>query len=239
MNSLIRISCALALMAGTANAADLPSLPAKAPVKQTFFTPYNGSGFYVGLEAGGGAGSAGVSGVQGVNNAALTVTQGLVGGILGYSSDMANGQRYWFVEGDVGWNNFNGNTAGFSLTGPVSIQMLAGVGAPASQILAFLPTFGITPPTLPSLPAGVTSSNPHIYIAAGVDIEDVSLAFNATSHSDWQFAPMVALGVESQLSTGGVLGARIEEVINSDAVCLGGQCTSVDLLTRAKVLYKF
>lgn len=231
---------ALATIALPAAAADLPTKAAKTP---SFFTPYNGSGFYVGLEGGGGAGSAGVSGVPGVNNAALTVTQGFVGGIVGYSSDMSNGRRYWFAEGDFGWNNLNGNTSGFSLTGPVTIQLLAGIGAPASEILAFLPTFGLTAPTLPATPAGVTTSNPHINVGVGVDIQDVSAAYALSNNNTWQFAPLVFLGVESQLSTGGVLGARLEYVLQTDAACVGVPngvaCTKTDGMVRAKALFKF
>lgn len=227
-----------ALLVGPALAADLP---VKAPVAQAvpFYAPYNGSGWYFGLEAGGGAGSAGVSGVPGVNNAALTVTDGLVGGIVGFSSDMSNGQRYWFAEADIGWNNLNGNTAGFSLTGPLTLQGLVGVGAPASQVLAWLPTFGLTAPTLPGLPPGVTASNPHVYFAAGVDISDISTSFNLASNTDWQFAPLVAMGLESQLSSGGTIGARVEDVFQASAVCVGGQCSKMGNLIRAKVLLKF
>jgi hypothetical protein len=177
--------------------------------------------------------------VPGVNNASLTTTQGLVGGIVGYSSDMAAGARYWFAEGDIGWNNFNGNTSGFAISGPVTIQILAGVGAPASEILSVLPTFGLSAPTLPVI-GGATQTNPHIYAALGVDISDVSASFGAIRNTDWQVSPLVALGIEANLSTGGVIGARIEEVIETDSQCIGAAiCSKQTNLTRAKVLYKF
>lgn len=235
----IILAAVVAALSMPAIAADLPVLPVKAPKAQGFFAqPYAGSGWYIGLEAGGGAGSANVTGVPGVNNAALVTSQGLVGVIAGYSSDMSNGARYWFAEGDIGWNNFNGNTAGFSFTGPVTMQGLVGIGAPASQILSVLPTFGLVAPTLPNIP-GAVQTNPHIYFAAGVDVSDITANFGSGGNSVWQFAPMVAMGIESQLSTGGVIGARIEDVITQNSACVGGVCGSQSNLVRAKVLYKF
>lgn len=235
-----RLALGLALAAAAACAPAIAAdMPLKAPASQGFFgLPYAGSGWYIGLEAGGGAGSAGVSGVSGVNNASLVTSQGLVGVIAGYSSDMSKGQRYWFVEGDIGWNNFNGNTAGFSFSGPVTMQFLAGVGAPASQILSILPTFGLVAPTLPVIP-GATQTNPHVYLAAGVDVSDISANFGNAGNKDWQFSPLVAIGIEATLSTGGVFGARIEDVITQNSVCVGGVCGSQSNLVRAKVLYKF
>lgn len=233
----IVLAAMAALFCGPAMAADLPVKTAVAP-KGFFGLPYAGSGWYIGLEAGGGAGSANVSGVPGVNNAALVTSQGLVGVIAGYSSDMSNGQRYWFAEGDVGWNNFNGNTAGFSFTGPVTMQFLAGIGAPASQILSVLPTFGLVAPTLPNI-AGAVQTNPHVYFAGGVDISDISANFGSVGQNNWQFSPLVAIGIEATLSTGGVIGARIEDVITQSSVCVGGVCGSQTNLVRAKVLYKF
>lgn len=233
------IACLLALAAaegfGAAYAADLP--PLKAP--PLFATPYNGAGMYFGLEAGGGASTADVSGIPGVNPSSLVSAQGLAGVIVGYSTPMANGQRYGFLEGDFGMNNINGNSQGFSLSGPVTIQVLGGFGAPASQVMSFLPTFGLSVPTLPALPGGATLSDQNIYLAGGVDISDVSANFAGTSNHAWQFAPLLAVGIEGKVSTGGVIGARIEEVFQMDGTCVGAICRDAAMLTRAKGLYKF
>lgn len=236
-------AAALALEPAQAQTSQAPTVPAPTATPTAakpipFVTPYNGSGWYTGIEFGGGAGSAGVSNIPGVNSASLTATQGLAGVIVGYSSDMSNGARYWFAEVDLGFNNLNGNTAGFSIGGPFTGQFLIGAGAPASQILSVLPTFGITAPTLPQV-QGATESNPHVYLAAGVDISDVSAAYGAASNSAWQFAPLVAVGIEAQLSSGGVIGARIEDVIQTNSVCVGASCASLSNLVRAKLLYKF
>jgi len=229
------LACLFVLAPTVSFAADLPPLAKASPL---FATPYNGSGMYFGLEAGGGASTADVSGIPGVNPSSLVSAQGLAGVIVGYSTPMANGQRYGFVEADVGANNINGNSQGFSLSGPVTIQILAGFGAPASQIMSFLPTFGIVSPTLP-LPGGATVSDQSIYLAGGVDISDVSANFGGASNRVWQFAPLFAMGIEGKVSTGGVLGARIEEVFQMDGTCIGAICRDAAMLTRAKVLYKF
>ncbi|HLH92055.1 MAG TPA: hypothetical protein VKX28_26785 [Xanthobacteraceae bacterium] len=239
-------SLALAALAIGPAYAQSTAAPAPAPIPapritapaNVFAAPYSGSGWYLGLEAGGGTGSVNVGNIPGVNSASLTTTQGLIGGIVGYSSDMSNGARYWFAEADLGWNNFNGNTQGFALGGPFTGQLLVGAGAPASQVLNMLPTFGLTAPTLPQVP-GATQTNPHLYLAAGVDISDVSAAYQQASHTAWQFSPMVALGIEAQLSTGGTIGARLEDVLQTDSVCVGAICAKQSNLVRAKVLYKF
>lgn len=235
MKKILLTTIAL-LVGGPVFAADMPT---KATPPTLFGGPYNGSGMYMGVEAGGGASSADVKGIPGVNPASLVSAQGLAGVIIGYSTPMLNNQRYGFLEADIGWNNINGNTQGFSVSGPVTIQLLAGYGAPASQVMSFLPTFGITVPTLPLLPQGVTASDMHVYLAGGVDITDVSLNFGATSNRIWQVAPLLAVGMEAAVSTGGVLGARVEEVMQVDGLCIGGVCRDPAMLTRAKVLYKF
>lgn len=231
----LALACLALLAPAVASAADLPTLPTKAPL---FATPYNGAGMYFGLEAGGGASSADVTGIPGVNPASLVSAQGLAGVIVGYSTPMANGQRYGFLEGDFGMANINGNSQGFSLSGPVTIQLLAGFGAPASQVMSFLPTFGISVPTLPVI-GGATVSDQNIYLAGGVDISDVSANFGPDSHRVWQFAPLMAIGIEGKVSTGGVIGARLEEVFQMDGTCVGAICRDPAMLTRAKVLYKF
>ncbi len=234
MKRAILSALAVLCLPGLACAADLP--PVKA--QPNFFGPYNGSGWYIGIEAGGGASKADVSGIPGVNPASVVSAQGFIGGVLGYSSSMANGARYWFAEADVGWNNINGNTSGFSMSGPVTVQLLAGVGAPAAQLLSILPTFGLTPPTLPQI-GGATQSNPHVYLAPLLDISDVSANYGQASNMVWQFAPGIALGLDAQLSTGGVLGARVETVFQMDGTCVGAVCRDPATVVRAKTIYKF
>lgn len=232
---LLALTLSVAIVGG-ARAADMPVKAQPAPA---FFGPYNGSGYYVGVEMGGGMSNADVTGITGVNPASLVSAQGLAGVLIGYSTPMQGNQRYGFLEADLGWNNVNGNSQGFSLSGPVSIQLLAGYGAPASQLMSFLPTFGFSVPTLPTPPNGASTSNPHSYLAFGIDISDRSADFGATSNHVWQFAPLLGVGMEAQLATGGTIGARFEEVFQMNSTCVGAVCSGAANLHRVKAIYKF
>jgi outer membrane immunogenic protein len=89
---------------GAANAADLPrrqAMPAKAPV---FEAPYNWTGFYVGINGGGGWGHSSWSNSFGTADANLS--GGLVGGTIGYNYQM--GQAVFGLEGDLDWSNIRG-----------------------------------------------------------------------------------------------------------------------------------
>jgi outer membrane immunogenic protein len=93
----------LALVAGAASAADLPPRYAQ-PYRAPVYSPvYNWTGFYVGLNGGGGWGR---SQWDGVNK--FDVSGGLIGGTIGY-----NWQFNQFVigaEGDLDWTSIRGTT---------------------------------------------------------------------------------------------------------------------------------
>jgi outer membrane immunogenic protein len=98
---------AVVTMMGAANAADLPrrqAMPAKAPVYEA---PYNWSGFYVGINGGGGWGHSSWSNSFGTADANLS--GGLVGGTIGYNYQM--GQTVFGLEGDLDWSNIRGSTS--------------------------------------------------------------------------------------------------------------------------------
>jgi len=93
----------LALVAGSASAADLPpryAQPYRAPV---YAALYNWTGFYVGINGGGGWGRSQWDGVD-----KFDVSGGLIGATIGY-----NWQFNQFVvgaEGDIDWTNISGTT---------------------------------------------------------------------------------------------------------------------------------
>jgi outer membrane immunogenic protein len=98
---------ALVTMAGAANAADLPRrhpAPVKAPA---YYEPaYNWTGFYVGINGGGGWGNSNWNDPYGSTDA--KVSGGLVGGTLGYNFQM--GQAVFGLEGDIDWSDIRGST---------------------------------------------------------------------------------------------------------------------------------
>jgi outer membrane immunogenic protein len=91
-------------LAGAATAADLPR-PAPAPYSQpaAFVPAYNWTGFYVGLNGGGGLGSSNWQGAGSFN-----VSGGLIGSTVGYNYQF--GQAVAGIEGDVDWSGIKGSS---------------------------------------------------------------------------------------------------------------------------------
>jgi outer membrane immunogenic protein len=103
----------IALGIASASAADLPrreAMPAKVPVYEA---PYNWTGFYVGVNGGGGWGHSRWDNAFGTADASLS--GGLVGGTLGVNYQM--GQAVIGLEGDLDWSNIRGSTSTGICTG--------------------------------------------------------------------------------------------------------------------------
>jgi outer membrane immunogenic protein len=96
---------ALAVLAGPAGAADLPPRYAAPMVtKAPAFAPvYNWTGFYIGINGGGGWGRSRWDTADGFNTSGW-----LAGGTAGYNWQV--GQAVFGVEGDVDWANIKGST---------------------------------------------------------------------------------------------------------------------------------
>ena len=80
---------AVVTMTGAANAADMQrrqAMPAKAPMYEA---PYNWTGFYVGINGGGGFGHSNWSNVLGTNG--FNLSGAVVGGTIGYNYQMGAG----------------------------------------------------------------------------------------------------------------------------------------------------
>lgn len=96
-------------MAGVAHAADLPRpMPTKAPA----YIPsvgYNWTGFYVGINGGGGWGDSQWSSGSGTSPS-FNNTGALVGGTVGYNWQY--NQFVFGVEGDIDWSNIRGSGGG-------------------------------------------------------------------------------------------------------------------------------
>ncbi len=106
MKRFVLAAAAVALSIGAANAADMrgPAMPAKAPA---YVAPiYNWTGFYAGLNGGGGWGHASVSGPLSTGGD-FNTSGGLIGGTLGYNYQV--GQAVFGLEGDIDWANIKGS----------------------------------------------------------------------------------------------------------------------------------
>jgi outer membrane immunogenic protein len=103
MKRLVLALAAVAALTGSAAAADL-SQPAPAPYyKAPVYAPvYNWSGFYIGINGGGGWGTSNWTSAGGLNTSG-----GLVGGTVGYNYQL--NQVVLGVEGDIDWADISGN----------------------------------------------------------------------------------------------------------------------------------
>ena len=215
-----KLIAALVLLATPAFAADMPT---KAPPFKaaSIFDGYSGAGPYVGIYTQGGGGS--VNGaVPGVGSASLTTTSASVGLLAGYAWSGPSNNYFFAVEGMFGWQNFNGNQAGLSLSGPASFEQRFKLGAPLPTIMALLPNlnFGTVAP-LPALPAGVTATNVHPYLMAGIHEDDISANFMMANNRAWRVAPSVGFGAVTQLSNATAVDVWIETIFPEKGVCTG------------------
>jgi outer membrane immunogenic protein len=161
----------LALAAGSAGAADLP--PRYAPYKAPAYAPayYNWSGFYLGINGGGGWGTSQWDGVD-----KFGISGALIGGTLGYNWQW--GQWVAGIEGDLDWSGIKGTTNTFCAPGCTTrnhwLSTVRGrVGyAMFDRFLPYL-TAGIAAgdvaATVPGLPAG-TSTTAGWTVGAGVEV---------------------------------------------------------------------
>lgn len=101
---------ALLAMLGSAQAADIPPRM-QAPIRVPVLAPvYNWTGFYVGVNGGGGWGRS-----RWDSSDAFNLSGGLVGGTIGYNYQV--GQLVWGAEGDIDWSNIKGTTNTFCSLG--------------------------------------------------------------------------------------------------------------------------
>jgi hypothetical protein len=227
-----------ALLATSVFAADLPVKVKPLPPAQ-FSNGYNGSGWYFGVWADGGAGS--VNGtVPGVNANGLTSTTGSIGGLVGYNWAPAGSPVTYFGEVKLGYQNLNGNQVGLSFSGPLTGDVVLAVGAPLAQIMAFFPNFNL--PALPTfqLPVGVTAVTSHGYIGFDGHFYDGSLGFGLARNTEWVFQPGAKIGMLTQLSNNLVVDTGVGIFAGGNSVCLGpALCAQPGTTVIASVELKF
>jgi hypothetical protein len=226
----IFLSILAALFCTSVLAADLPT-------KAAAYVGYpTTNGFYYGIGTGGNAGavSGGAIGTQ--------IVQGELDAIIGYTGKFA-GNAFWFAEMQGGFSNLNGNSNGFSLSGPGVFVERVGVGSPINNLLNILPSFNFpSVPTLPVLPAGITASPGNLYLFAGLVEQDFGiLTASATGHN-WVLSPLIGTGILTRLSNNVVLDTWAGwQMTATNSVCLGGdrQCVKPGNMIRIGTSLKY
>lgn len=224
--------------------AEAADLPVKALAVQRDI-PLTGCGTYLSLGAGGGAGPVSNSPVPGAS-----VVQGEIGAGFGYTC-ATSPTSLWFVEGSLWLTNLNGATNGFSLSGPVDFMIRAGYGnAAINQVLGSIGFGGISVPSLPILPAGVSAGTPTPFVALAGHFQDVSSQFvdpntgNAfTANKIWEVAPAFQVGAWYRLSNNTVAEVYGEYQVRTAGSCFGGGlsgvCPGLGNMYRGVFAFKF
>jgi opacity protein-like surface antigen len=226
MKRIVILAALAGLFCGPVLAADLSVLPAKAPALALH--PYTGYGLYIGANMGGGGGNVNSSSsVVGAQN--LVDLQALIGVTAGYAWSMPGGTSWLAVEADFDMMNLSTGGSGLplTLTGPLDFEQRVLFGFPVTDFFKMLPVIGginLNLPTLPpfqALPAGVTATNSHMYVFAGIDEKDVSGNFGAMSNKVWLIAPEIGFGNRSQLSNGFATDTSLAVQFDSKGLCVG------------------
>ncbi|HVV62479.1 MAG TPA: outer membrane protein [Pseudolabrys sp.] len=143
---------------GVAGAADLPrreAMPAKAV---PYVAPYTWTGFYVGINGGGGWGRSAFSAPFATPG--FDLSGPIVGGTLGYNWQA--GQAVFGLEGDLDWSDIRGSRACAGTTCTTRNQWLSTVrgrlGYAANQFMPYI-TGGLAVGDIKSTIAGVGSSD--------------------------------------------------------------------------------
>jgi outer membrane immunogenic protein len=111
MKRVILAAIGMLGLAATANAADLPRRYDPVPQRVPAYMPvYNWTGFYIGINGGGGWGRSRWDSAD-----RFDIDGGMVGGTVGYNWQY--GQWVFGLEGDVDWTNISGSTTAFCTLG--------------------------------------------------------------------------------------------------------------------------
>jgi hypothetical protein len=244
---IVAAALAAFAMVGAARAADLSVKALTLP--NLLAAGYTGSGLYIGGNMGGGGGHANVS-ASTIGSANLVDLQALIGVTIGYAYTMSP-TRWLAAEIDVDMMNLStsGNGLPLTLSGPMDIEIRGLYGFPIRDFLSMLPVQltglgNIQLPPFNALPAGVTATNSHMYVFAGVDFKDVSANVGAASDKVWLIAPEVGIGNRVQLSNGMAQDTSLAVQFDSKGMCVGAPvigdgCGNIGMqvIGKLKLLY--
>jgi outer membrane immunogenic protein len=207
MKRMLLAGVGLIALIGAAAGADLPPGPQnyyKAPA----YVPYTWSGFYVGINGGGGLGRSNWDTAGGFN-----VSGGVVGGTVGYNYQIAH--AVFGVEGDVDWSGIQGSTGGASTSNSWLSTVRGRIGYAADRFMPYITgggAFGTINASAPGV-AGGSATNAGWTLGAGLEF---AIAGNWTAKAEYLY---VSLG---RFNCGVGCGAATDNVSFNTNLIRGG-----------------
>lgn len=204
MKRVILACVGVLALSGAAAAADLPVAPAPYYKSPVYAPAYNWSGFYLGINGGGGWGRSTWSTTN-----SFDTSGGLVGGTIGYNYQM--NQVVLGVEGDIDWANIKGSTStgcpvASCTTGDNWLSTVRGrLGYAADRFMPYITggaAFGDVKASGPGL-TGTDTTNAGWTLGGGIEF---AIAGHWTAKAEYLY---VNLG---NVSCGAACGAAVENV---------------------------
>jgi outer membrane immunogenic protein len=203
MKRLVLALAGIAALTGSAAAADL-ARPAPAPYyKAPVYAPvYNWSGFYIGINGGGGWGTSNWTTPGGFDTSG-----GMVGGTVGYNYQM--NQVVLGVEGDIDWANISGSSRAGLVCAPGCttkdswLSTVRGrIGYAADRFLPYVTgglALGDIKATLPGV-AGTDTTNAGWTIGGGIEF---AIAGHWTAKAEYLYVDLgnVSCGISCGATT--------------------------------------
>lgn len=197
-------------------------------------------------KCGGYFGFDGQGGASTVSSAApgTTVIGGDIGGLVGYACQVSS--IPYFVEVIADFQNLNGSTNGFALTGPFHGAVRLGVQTP---LMSYLSGLGLNLPTAntPVLPPGTTlNGSPQNYLYGQYNVDDISAQLAFSAGRVWMSSAEIGTGLLQpiKISSNGwnaVLDSSAGLTFANSELCFGGvsKCPQMNTGFKAALKLKF
>jgi hypothetical protein len=123
----------------------------------------------------------------------------------------------------VDFANLNGTQNGLALTGPVHLAQRVAVspGPLLDMLPSMLPINLPAVPSIPILPAGVTSAPGAMYLHAQVDEQDYGASLGLAANREWLVSYGMGVGMLYRLSNGVVADTWVTVKTATQSMCLG------------------
>jgi hypothetical protein len=198
-----------------------------------------GNGFYFGA----GMEGSGTS-IANAPTPGTTAIGGDIEAVVGYGFTLSNIPM--FVDAAIGFQNLNGGSAGFALSGPAHAMERFGIQAPIAQLL---PIIGINPQqiSIPVLPPGVTVNGAtQSYWFGGLTEDDVSASVGVATAHEWLVSAITGPGLLVPVKVANwnaVIDVWAGLTLTSSGLCVGtglaSACPQLGTGARAGVRFLF